>query len=814
MAIPRISAKFETTLALKVNVGDLTGTLTSVEDADGVALANGTYGFTVDEGNSDFGYFEATVTGTALTNVVSFSSTALTETAGFSKAHRAGAEIKITDFTILGHLTGIFRGTEDLDSSVAIKYDAAPTLSDSNALATVQYVLDNITGGAVTFNKQVIAGVAGETLTIGDWIYFKESDGRWWKTDANTKATCVDVRIGKALGAGTTGAAITTGVFLSGIETTGSYVAGTKYYLSNTAGALSTSVGENTVLVGIGDDNADMLFVNLYDPEAVTQDEKDALVGTSGSPSTDNKFVTADNTSAAGSSESQTTDDTTIEVGETDATTNKVKIAQSFKATRSKVRGVALKLAAMSGEFVGTVEVSIQADDGAGDPDGSDLVTVTEAFANHNETNEHEFEFATEYTAIDPSSDDNYWVVVETSTTDSTNHPNFRSNSAGGYTDGELKYWNTTDGWTAISGNDLWFKILDGVTDQVVTTDTTLGIPREMYGLTEMPTPMFYQPFTNNSPTTTVTSTNWTASNEDGSVIFANVSTTGHRFERDDKTGTYTWTHTATTSAAGTTGTNVDNGSAAVLGDYLYVAGYKTSPTPDEWGVVRYDLADFTNQTEMTIPVITVGVSSSTERRQIWTDGTYLYMQFFNSTTVYKFKVDGTTLTTVDTGTIHADLDSATNMALTFNGKGIYRAQISGSGTYTVVKASDSYFNTYTTVGTYNVYEHADSDIDADNAPIFMFVDEDRFLSLGSIVAKASCRTWYCRPISRASSALFCVSLASACVAENCWLRVRPLSEALGAAAARRFPSESYRDCPADSENPLLSCAYSFCTAW
>ena len=62
-------ADFNTTLALKVAVGDTTATLTSATDDDGVALPTGTYGFTIDRKSSNKEYIECTLTGTALTNI-------------------------------------------------------------------------------------------------------------------------------------------------------------------------------------------------------------------------------------------------------------------------------------------------------------------------------------------------------------------------------------------------------------------------------------------------------------------------------------------------------------------------------------------------------------------------------------------------------------------------------------------------------------------------------------------------------------------------------------------------------------------------
>lgn len=680
MAYPRISAKFETTLALKVNIGDTTGTLTSVTDADGTALPNGTYSFTVDEGGSDFEYFEATITGTALSNVKSYTATALTETAGFLKQHRAGAEIKITDFTLLGRISQVLRGAEQLDAAAPLEYDGTATISGANMLATKAYVDSVVNGGTVTYDSQILVGVAGETISSGEWVYLKESDGRWWKTDANTASTCVGVKIGMAKGAGTAGASISGGVFTSGIEKTGSYSAGQLYYISNTAGALSTTAGENEVLVGVGDDNGDLIFLNLYDPESVTPDEKAALAGTSGTPSSTNKFVTGDNTSSASTDQTQTTQNSSVAVGETDATTNKVKIAQSFKPTKSKIRGVTLWKAATTGTaFTGTVTVSIQADSGSGEPDGSALTTVTMTnaeFLAATEAAEKDFEFTSEYTSLDTSvSADNYWIVIETSTTDSTNHPNFGINSAGGYSSGGAYYNNTTDGWTAISGNDLYFKTLEGNSDQVVVTNSSGNIPNKFYSLSELPKAAYVQDvWMNATPVIGTTPEIAMGSNTDGSVFYFYDSTLLHRFEKDAITGFFYETHAINPTIA-TPGN--DNGSIIQIGSYIYFF------TNDGTNVIcsRFLAADLTGETSMTVPTV-----PCTTYVVAWTDGVNAWLVSAQSeTTSRKWSLSGTTFTAASTATVTINIFDDNYVSTFFDGKFAYYAS-SGNPTLSIYK--------------------------------------------------------------------------------------------------------------------------------
>lgn len=259
-SIPTLAADFQTQLSGAVSAGATTATLVSATDDDDVALPNGEIYLTIDGSSPQKEYIKATLTGVALTSIVNISRQGA-ETAGFEYAHRTGAKVTITDWAVLSRIKDILNGESLLDADGTVAYDAQPVLSDPNALATVQYVLDTSNGGPVSINAQVITGDAGENVADGDWVYLNTADGEWYKTDADDIAKSVNIaRIGKARGAGTNGNAITGGIFVSGTETVGTYTPGQAYYLSNTAGALATSAGTNSVIIGYGDANGDLLL--------------------------------------------------------------------------------------------------------------------------------------------------------------------------------------------------------------------------------------------------------------------------------------------------------------------------------------------------------------------------------------------------------------------------------------------------------------------------------------------------------------------------------------------------------------------------
>lgn len=127
-------------------------------------------------------------------------------------------------------------------------------------LQDIKIYIDNQISIAAIGTSNVVAGTAGETISQGNLLYLK-NDGKWWLADADTITTIENVQLGIAQGAGTTGATITGGVMLQGLDTHQSGLsAGTTYYASNTAGAISSSVGTNTKIIGIGRSSTSIYF--------------------------------------------------------------------------------------------------------------------------------------------------------------------------------------------------------------------------------------------------------------------------------------------------------------------------------------------------------------------------------------------------------------------------------------------------------------------------------------------------------------------------------------------------------------------------
>lgn len=304
--IPIPIANFSTSLTNSITASDTSMTLVSITTEAGTTLTNGAvYGFVIDEGTS----IQETVIGTVdtsnntvtgLTRGVS-PITGNTEITALKKAHRRGASVKITDHPVLPVLARILNGVETIPNPLSYASGVGPI--SSSDLADKEYVLSVVSGGAVTTDKVVISGNAGETIASGELIYKLSSDNEWYKTDADTAATVENVMLGIAQGSGTNGNAISGGILVRGIATNVSGLsANTIYYASNTAGGFSSSAGTKEVTVGIAVSTTSIDFNPRYNQQ-LTEDEQDALAGgsTFGTPSATNKFITQDyNSSATG----------------------------------------------------------------------------------------------------------------------------------------------------------------------------------------------------------------------------------------------------------------------------------------------------------------------------------------------------------------------------------------------------------------------------------------------------------------------------------------------------------------------------------
>jgi hypothetical protein len=338
-----------------------------------------------------------------------------------------------------------------------------------NDVARKAYV-DSVVAGSFPADRLVVAGNAGETVADGEILYFDETDNEWKLADASAAATAEGVLLGVAQGAGTDGAAITGGVLLKGVDDaqTG-MTTGDVMYLSDTAGGVSSSAGTIEVNLGIAKSATELYFTPRF-LHFLTEDQQDALGGSDGTPNVNNKYLTETDASN-GVDQAQLTQDATVAVGEADATTKYNEIAQSFVATKNDIVGVTLSKQADTGSFTGTVVVALYADSSG--PTGAALATVTISNAEWLVIPDDTPFGAIFSSAYATTPGTTYWIVVSPSTSDTSNHPNLGSNSAGGYADGSVMFNNVTDGWSAIATIDLYFQVLSDVRSRALRADSS-----------------------------------------------------------------------------------------------------------------------------------------------------------------------------------------------------------------------------------------------------------------------------------------------------------------------------------------------------
>lgn len=181
-------------------------------------------------------------------------------------------------------------------------YSTLPETSAGNATTDNQFVryaqAVALATGTASINRIVVTGTAGETIAVDQLIYLKVLDGRWWLADADAAASSENVVLGIAQGSGTAGNLITNGVLTQGLNTFSALTltANTQYFASNTAGGFSSTPGTKEVSLGESQTTTTFLFYPRFDQQ-ITEDQQDALAGTSGNPSSSNKYVTADDVS-------------------------------------------------------------------------------------------------------------------------------------------------------------------------------------------------------------------------------------------------------------------------------------------------------------------------------------------------------------------------------------------------------------------------------------------------------------------------------------------------------------------------------------
>lgn len=153
MATPKIIADFETQISSAISIGSTSFTILSILDDDGNTIPDGKYYLTVDSGSSNKEYFVGTLTGATKTVAsVKTVNRQGTETSGAVRAHRIGANIKITDFAT-------YKNYID-ETSITGASNATTSLQGLEQLATTAQVNEGTatgsTGAALSVTPDVL----------------------------------------------------------------------------------------------------------------------------------------------------------------------------------------------------------------------------------------------------------------------------------------------------------------------------------------------------------------------------------------------------------------------------------------------------------------------------------------------------------------------------------------------------------------------------------------------------------------------------------------------------------------------------------
>lgn len=228
-----------------------------------------------------------------------------TESSGLARDHGSNSPVRISN-TPAFYSNFLNKNNDEtyvetltFSSSNPPRLDSYASPTDDEQLASKKYVDDTAGGTPISINRIVVTGTAGEVVVAGNLVYLDETDNEWKLADASASATSDNIQLGIAQGSGTDGNPITGGVLLRGRdENQTGLTQGDRLYASDTAGDIANSAG--TVEVEIGHAvNATSLDFDPKFASYTTKLQRDALVGTSGTPSTSNKYVTNDDTSVS-----------------------------------------------------------------------------------------------------------------------------------------------------------------------------------------------------------------------------------------------------------------------------------------------------------------------------------------------------------------------------------------------------------------------------------------------------------------------------------------------------------------------------------
>lgn len=223
-------------------------------------------------------------------------------TGGNAVSHSSGATVVFSNSAPFYAQFGNIKNTNTWDKKQTFSVVPETTADATSANDMVRLSqLQAAVLGTLSSAPLVMPGNAGETVAADKLVFLNDADSEWYLADADVAAEVNNVMLGITRGAGTDGNEITNGITVLGKHTASSaiFTANQIYYASNTAGEFSSTPGTNEVTLGVAISTTVINFIPRFNQQ-LTEDQQDALVGTSGTPSASNKFVTNDDTTGTG----------------------------------------------------------------------------------------------------------------------------------------------------------------------------------------------------------------------------------------------------------------------------------------------------------------------------------------------------------------------------------------------------------------------------------------------------------------------------------------------------------------------------------
>jgi hypothetical protein len=181
-------------------------------------------------------------------------------TLGFENAGTSTASVIYSDSTLSTPATNPTPLNASGCTTTAI-FLAASTykITLKNSAGTQIWQVDNVPSYA-HFGNVDLSGTAGESLTIRDVVYLG-SGAQWFKADADSAGSSTDATvIGIAVATAASGAAVTVRVQgrMTGLS---ALVAGSAYYISGTAGAMTSTAPTRDRVLGIADSATSIILI-------------------------------------------------------------------------------------------------------------------------------------------------------------------------------------------------------------------------------------------------------------------------------------------------------------------------------------------------------------------------------------------------------------------------------------------------------------------------------------------------------------------------------------------------------------------------